>query len=131
MADLYALLDDHSTTIAVVGATDTDGKYGGRIYRDLKGKGYRVFAVNPSRETVDGDPAYPSLSALPEAPGIVDIVVPPPVTLRTLEDARSLGYTRVWVQPGAEDDRVLAYLEGHDFDYLAGGPCILVESRRR
>jgi predicted CoA-binding protein len=130
MADLFQLLDDPSTTIAVVGATDAEGKYGGRIYRDLKEKGYRVLAVHPRRKTVDGDPAYPSLAELPESPDIVDIVVPPAVTLRILEEAKSLGHTKVWVQPGAEDDTVLEYLHEHGFHHVAGGPCIMVESRR-
>ena len=77
MDDFAALLTDPATTIAVVGATDDPAKFGGRIYRDLKGKGFRVLAVNPGRDTVDGDPCYPSLAALPEAPTIVDLVVPP------------------------------------------------------
>ncbi|NIQ54637.1 MAG: CoA-binding protein, partial [Gemmatimonadetes bacterium] len=51
--------------MAVVGATDSPDKYGGIIYRDLKRRGFRVFAVNPGRETVDGDPAYAGLADLP------------------------------------------------------------------
>lgn len=114
--------------IAVVGATDTLSKYGARIYRDLKGKGYRVFAVNPRRQVVDGDPCYPSLSDLPETPTIVDIVVPSAVTLSVLKECAELGLRNVWVQPGAEDEAVLGYLEEGDFDYRAGGPCIMVEA---
>ena len=57
-------------------------------------------------------------------------VVPPAVTLRILEEAKSLGHTKVWVQPGAEDDTVLEYLHEHGFHHVAGGPCIMVESRR-
>ena len=53
--------------VAIVGATDARGKYGGIIYRDLKAKGYRVVGVNPGRESVDGDPVYPDLASLPEA----------------------------------------------------------------
>ena len=39
-------LDNVETSIAVVGATDDLSKYGARIYRDLKAKGYRVFYVD-------------------------------------------------------------------------------------
>ena len=109
MDDFAALLLDPTTSIAVVGATDNPAKFGGRIYRDLKRKGYRVLAVNPGRETVDGDPCYPSLAALPEVPTIVDMVVPPPVTLAVLRQCRDLGFTRVWLQPGSEDAAVLEY----------------------
>jgi predicted CoA-binding protein len=122
-------LDPAEASIAVVGATDDLSKYGGRIYRDLKAKGYRVFAVNPSRDTVDGDPAYHSLSDLKETPSIVDIVVPPAATLSVLRECQRLGLRNVWVQPGAENQEVLDFLRDGDFDYLAEGPCIMVETR--
>jgi len=123
-------LEDPATSIAVVGATDDLSKYGGRIYRDLKAKGFRVYPVNPGRDVIAGDRAYHSLADIEEPPTIVDIVVPPPVTLRVLEDCATLGLRNVWVQPGAEDAAVLAALEEGDFDYRAGGPCIMVETRR-
>jgi hypothetical protein len=128
MTDIISLLDDPATTVAVVGATDDRSKYGNRIYRDLKNKGFRVFAVNPKRDTVEGDPAFTSLDDLPEHPTIVDYVVPPPATLEILEQARRLGLLNAWIQPGAEDPAVLEYLEEHGFTYLANA-CIMVESR--
>lgn len=127
--DFTALLSDPATTIAVVGATDDPAKFGGRIYRDLKRKGFRVFAVNPGRDTVDGDPCYPSLADLPEAPTIVNLVVPPAVTLQVLQQCVALGLRRVWVQPGAEDPEAAA------FAAQAGlmariGDCIMVKTGR-
>ncbi len=130
MTDIAALLHDPATTVAVVGATDHPEKYGAKIYRNLKSKGFRVFAVHPSRATVDGDPAFPSLAHLPEEPTIVNYVIPPRRTLDVLDQARRLGFDRAWIQPGAHDEHVLAYLEEHGFDYVAG-PCIMVESRFR
>ena len=47
-------------------------------------------------------------------PDIVNIVVPPDQTYLVLERSRELGLTRVWVQPGAEDRRVLEYLDDVD-----------------
>ena len=128
MRDIARLLEDPETTIAVIGANDDPGKYGGRIYRDLKAKGFTVFAVNPNRDTVDGDPAYDSLDDLPESPTIVNFVVPPPRTLRILERCKELGLLDVWIQPGAESDEVLAYLDEGGFNYLANA-CIMVRSR--
>jgi len=55
MTDLTPLLAGPGASVAVIGATDHMSKYGGIIYRDLKRKGYEVFAVNPYRETVVGD----------------------------------------------------------------------------
>lgn len=130
MNDIATLLNRDDTTIAVVGATDDPHKYGSVIYRDLKRKGYEVFAVNPNRDTVDGDPAYSSLGALPSEPTIVNIVVPPAATLKVLRSALDQGLTNVWIQPGAESPEVMTFLTEHDFNYLANA-CIMVRSRLR
>ncbi len=128
MIDLNALLDDPKTSIAVVGATDDHAKYGSVAYRDLKSKGFEVFAVNPNRSTVDGDRSYPNLSSLPKAPTIIDYVVPAPVVLKSLHEAKALGYTTVWLQPGSESPEVLTFVQENGFAYLAHA-CIMVRSR--
>ena len=130
MNDIASLLMEDDTTVAVVGATDDPGKYGSVIYRDLKSKGFDVYAVNPHRDSVDGDPAYASLGDLPEKPTIVNIVIPPDQTLRVLEDARDAGITNAWIQPGAGGSDVIDYLDRHGFTYLANA-CIMVRSRHR
>jgi predicted CoA-binding protein len=128
MPDIAHLLEDPATTVAVVGANDSPDKYGGRIYRDLKAKGFTVFAINPNRDTVDGDVAYDSLADLPEQPAIVNFVVPPPRTLRILGECKELGLLNVWVQPGAESVEVIEYLDAEGFNYLVNS-CIMVRSR--
>jgi len=130
MDTISTLLNEGDPVVAVVGATDNPRKYGNVIYRDLKAKGFRVYPVNPNRVTVDGDPVFANLAQLPEAPDIVNFVVPPTRTLRILKQAKELGFTTVWVQPGAENEDVLDYLEEHDFDYLANA-CIMVRARVR
>ena len=128
MTDIATLLNEPETTVAVVGATDNPMKYGSVIYRDLKRKGYSVYPVNPNRNEVDGDKAYPTLDKLPESPTIVNIVVPPSVTIRVLKKSLELGLKNVWLQPGAESPESLAFLQEHGFNYLANA-CIMVESR--
>ena len=126
--DIISLLSRPDTSVAVVGANNNASKYGNRIYRDLKAKGFKVFAINPYRDEVDGDQCWRSLSDLPEEPTIVDFVIPPARTLETLRECLELGYTTVWVQPGAADEAVLAFLEENEFEYLAEA-CIMVEAR--
>jgi hypothetical protein len=128
MTDLTQLLASTDITIAVVGATDSPGKYGGIIYRDLKGLGYRVRAVNPNRTMVDGDECYPNLAALPERPDIIDVVVPPETGLDVAQEAVSLGYENLWLQPGAEGPALEEFLEQKKVRYLADS-CIMVSSR--
>ncbi len=129
MKKITSLLAAPGASVAVVGATDNLRKYGAIIYRDLKRKGFVVYAVNLHRATVDGDPAYATLTDLPVAPTVVNFVVPPEETLAVLEQSLELGYTDVWIQPGAESMRVLEYLEDKSFNYLTGA-CIMVSAPR-
>lgn len=128
MDPLTEKLTDPKATIAVVGATDNTQKYGSVIYRDLKRKGYRVFPVNPGRDTVDGDPAYASVADLPVAPDIVNLVVPAEVGVQVVRQALDVGYDRIWVQPGAESPELLTLLQESDAEYIADA-CIMVRSR--
>lgn len=130
MDDIAQLLMKDDTTVAVVGATDDPEKYGSVIYHDLKAKGFTVYPVNPNRATVDGDKAYPSLADLPERPTIVNLVVHPDQALEVLRNAKELGITNAWVQPGAGGAEVVEYLENNGFTYLANA-CIMVRSRHR
>lgn len=131
-ADLIGLLSDPGTSVAVIGANDNPSKYGSRIYRNLKGKGIAVLAVNPRRTSVDGDPCWPTVRDLPEQPTIVDFVVPPSVTLKVLQECLELGLMNVWIQPGAgdADDAVIDFLERNGFNHLSDGSCIMVEARQ-
>ncbi len=126
--DLTPLLQEASTTLAIVGATDSPGKYGGIIYRDMKAKGFTVFGVNLSRDSVDGDPCYPSILSLPESPTIAVFVVPAPRGIEVLKDCAEAGVRNIWVQPGAFSSKFKEELEAGDFDWIAEA-CVMVRAR--
>ena len=128
MLDIHQLLDQPDATIAVVGATDNSAKYGYTIFRDLARKGYTVYPVNPRRKTVGGERAYAKLADLPEAPTIINFVIPPRFTLHVLQQCLEQGLMNVWLQPGAESPEVMSFLQEHDFNYLANA-CIMVRTR--
>lgn len=72
-------------------------------------------------------PVYPGrwIECAPD-PGTPSVA--PQVTLGILQQAKDLGIPAVWLQPGAEDDAVLAYIKENLADRaIYGGPCILVE----
>jgi len=127
--DQHELLTDPSTLIAVVGATDAPGKYGGIIYRDLRARGHRVVAVNPNRSTVAGDPCYPDLASLPERPHIVNLVVPARIGRKVIDEWSSRGGESVWFQPGSFDNALVAKARDAGLDVIEGD-CVMVVSRR-
>lgn len=128
MSSQYELLGDPERLVAIVGATDSPGKYGGVIYRDLRGRGHRVVAVNPNRATVAGDPCYPNLGSLPEQPAIVNLVVPPDTGRPVVEEWKALGGTSIWFQPGAFDSGLVEQAREAGMDVVQGD-CIMVVSR--
>lgn len=66
VAQLHNLFNPKS--IAVIGASDTPGRVGYSLFRNLITSGYKgkVFPVNPNRETVQGVDAYPNIAAIPQ-----------------------------------------------------------------
>jgi acetyltransferase len=60
------------TSIAVIGATDTEASVGRAVLTNLASFPGDVYAVNPKRDTVLGRKAYPSIS---QVPGPVDLSV--------------------------------------------------------
>jgi len=116
-------------TWAVVGASNDREKYGNRVYRVLRERGYQVYPVHPTIAEVEGDQAYPDVGALPAGVEVLDIVIPPPRVPRVLDAAKAAGITRIWLQPGAESDAVLAHAAALGLQVVAGGPCAMVSSR--
>jgi acyl-CoA synthetase (NDP forming) len=86
-----ALLNPGS--IALVGVSDNAGKTSGRPLRFLRSAGYggTVYAINPTRDTVQGERAFASLSDLPEVPDHVFILTGADRALDALEECESLG----------------------------------------
>ncbi len=113
---------------AIVGVSQDRTKFGYRVFRTLRAAGYEVFAVNPRGGEVDGAPVYPSLADLPRLPDVVDLVVPPAVSERVVEEAHALGLTRIWMQPGAESPAALDYCRDHGIQVVSDA-CAMVHKR--
>jgi predicted CoA-binding protein len=116
-------------TWAVVGASQDPSKFGNRVFRSLRGAGYDVYPVNPKGGQLDGARVYPTLADLPEAPDVVDIVVPPAVTEKVVKEAQALGLSRIWMQPGAESADAIAYCQDHGIKVVHDA-CAMVWKRQ-
>ena len=92
-----ALLSPRS--IALVGASDDTSKTAGRPQQFLRRAGFtgKVYPINPKRPTVQGSPAWPTLSALPEVPEHVFMLTPTESVLPTVEECARLGVRVVTV----------------------------------
>lgn len=112
-----------------MGASRDRDKYGSIVYRELRSRGFRVFAVNPMAQTIEGDPCYPTLADLPERVEGAVIVVPPDQTERTVRTAVAAGIRTVWMQPGAESEAAIRICEESGLCAIHNA-CVLVVLRR-
>jgi predicted CoA-binding protein len=113
--------------LAIVGASRNRKKYGNIVYRDLRAKGYRVFAVNPKSKEIEGDPCYPDLQSIPEKIEGVVIIVPPQRTNNVVREINSLGIRHVWMQPGAESAEAIQFCQEKNMNAIFD-LCVMVMS---
>ncbi len=80
-------------SVAFIGATEDLSKFGGRCMRQLIDFGFEgaIYPINPKRDAVFGQRCYPSLSALPETPDHVGIVLPCPAVAGALAECGAKG----------------------------------------
>lgn len=99
---------------AVVGATDNPEKYGNRVVKNLRDRGYEVYPVNPKLEEVEGLKCYASIAEIPVSVDVVDFVVPPNATEGILKQCKDLGLDRIWLQPGSESEPAIVFCQDNN-----------------
>jgi predicted CoA-binding protein len=87
-------------TIAVVGASSNPARASNHVASYMKAQGYRVIPVNPNEQTVIGEQAYPSLTAVPGSIDLVDIFRKSEDVLPIVEEAIARGAKAIWMQEG-------------------------------
>ena len=95
-------------TVAVVGASSDRRKFGNKALRAFQAEGYSVVPINPNEPEVEGIRTYASVTDVPGAIDMATVYVQPDVTLRLLDDFAQKKIPEIWVNPGAEDDEVMA-----------------------
>jgi acyl-CoA synthetase (NDP forming) len=80
-------------SLAIIGQSNDAGKTAGRPLKYLRQAGYagRLYPINPARETVLGEHAWPSLAALPEVPEHVYVVAPTDASVEAVAESGRLG----------------------------------------
>lgn len=112
--------------IAVVGASSKNRqKFGNMAVKELIERGYEVVFVHPDAEQIDGQPAYPDLSAVKDKADAVWVCIPPDGGEAVLRDAAEAGFKNVWLQQGASTADLVTYGESLELD-MVSGKCILM-----
>ncbi len=83
----------NARSIAIVGASNTPGKFGSLLPASQAAMGFTgvTYLVNPRETEIMGQPAYPDVSSLPEAPDVVIITIPAHRAMEALRDCARAG----------------------------------------
>ncbi len=96
-------------TVAVIGASSNRQKFGNKALRAFAHQGYDVVAINPTESEVEGHKAYTSVLEVPGHIDIATVYVPAAVGVTVMEQlAQRGGVEEIWLNPGADDDSVVA-----------------------
>ncbi|HLV37185.1 MAG TPA: CoA-binding protein [Spirillospora sp.] len=119
----------NARVIAVVGHSDKPYRTSYRIAQYLRHAGYTVYPVNPTVETINGQPSYASLADVPEPIDIVNVFRRSEYLPEVVDEAIAAGAKAVWAQLGVVDEaaRQKALDAGLD---VAMDTCIKVEHKR-
>ena len=80
-------------SVAIIGQSNDATKTAGRPLKYLRQAGYagRVYPINPRRDEVLGERAWPSLADLPEMPDHAYIVASTDATMEAIEECARIG----------------------------------------
>jgi acetate---CoA ligase (ADP-forming) len=86
-------------SVAIVGASQTPGKVGYEILKNMIKAGYpgKLFPVNNKVKEMEGLPCYPDLQSIGQVPELVVIVVPAPAVPPVMEQCAKIGVKTVVV----------------------------------
>lgn len=112
--------------VAIVGASNNPEKYGNIVMKDLISKGYDVVPINPHEEKILDKKVCHSLKEVCEKIDAVIFVVPPNVTENTIQDVKSLGIKKVWMQPGSESEKAIKFCEDNGIECIHD-TCIMLK----
>jgi predicted CoA-binding protein len=99
MDDTRKVLSEVSV-IAVVGLSRDPGKAAQSVPAGLKAAGFRIVPVNPEATELLGEPAYPTLAAIPFPVDLVLVFRPARFAPAIAEQAIAIGAKALWLQQG-------------------------------
>jgi uncharacterized protein len=95
-------------TVAIIGASSNRSKFGNKALRAFEKQGFRVIPINPNEPEVEGHRTFASVVDVPEPIDMATVYVPGHVGVRVMDDLAKKGVPEVWLNPGADDDAVVA-----------------------
>jgi uncharacterized protein len=114
--------------IAVIGLSGNPDKPSNYVPTYMQRHGYRILPVNPQVEAVLGEKSYPTLSALPVKPDVVNVFRLPKFIPVIVDEMLQLGLKNIWIQQGIINLEAAKRAEAGGI-HVVMDRCIMVEHR--
>ena len=98
-------------TIAIIGASANQEKFGNKAVRAYVQQGWTVYPVNPKEPVIEGIKVFKSIRELPDGVDEASIYLPPNLVPSILNELAAKGIRKVWLNPGAESDAAIELAE--------------------
>jgi len=119
------LRKDSRKTVAIVGVSKDEKKFGYKVFKDMIKKGQKVYGINPKVDAILGRKIYSKIQDIPEKPDLVITVVPPEVTEKIVDDCISIGIKEIWMQPGSESEKAIKKAQDNGISVIYNA-CIML-----
>ncbi|MGB3346144.1 MAG: CoA-binding protein [Candidatus Humimicrobiia bacterium] len=123
------LKKDSMKTVAVVGVSKDEKKFGFRVFKDMIKKGQKVYGINPKADFILGQKIFSKIQDIPEKPDLVITVVSPKVTEKIVDECISLSIKEIWMQPGSESEKAIEKAESNGISVIHDA-CIIIETNK-
>jgi hypothetical protein len=127
--DVVARILSTYDTITVVGASRDPNKPAHYVPGHMAEHGWRIVPVNPYAQTILGVPAFPTLAAVAEQVGLVDVFRPAAAAPEVVRQAVAAGATALWLQLHIVSAEARTIAESAGLLYVENR-CLLVEQQR-
>lgn len=105
-------------TLAVIGVSRDDKKFGNAIYRELKRKNYCVYPVHKELETYEGDACYKDLKSLPYIPDGLVVSANKQKALDIVKEAHQAGIKNIWLLLMSDSKEAVEYCTGNGINLI-------------
>lgn len=112
-------------SFVLAGVSKDSRKFGNAILKELVSRGFTVYPVHPSLDSVEGVKCYRSLDLVVEFTQSLIVCVKPENAVSVVKEAAAAGFKSVWLQQGCGTEEVRAAAEKAGLEVVAG-KCILM-----
>ena len=110
---------------AIVGVSVTKSKFGNAILKEMAERGFTMYPVHRTAESLEGIKCYNSIKDLPQNIEGIILVIPPVETEKIVKEIAALGIKQVWMQQGSSSEKAVKYCKENGINVISK-ECILM-----